>query len=535
VPRFETYHHIVVGAGAAGCVVAARLAEQGRRVLLLEAGPSDRSPLFSAPGASAFAAAARRFNWGYETEPQAELGGRRLYMSQGRVVGGGGSINGMVYTRGFPHDYDAWRDAGCDGWGYSDLLRYFRSSENNERGASEWHGDRGPLKVSKGRSSLPICQRILEAARQAGFVEVDDFARPDVVDGFGYYDFTIGEGRRMSSAAAFLRGSGARPLLLKQAEVTRIVLQDHRAVGVAFRHQGQEQIAHAEGEVILCAGAINTPRLLMLSGVGSADDLRGLGLPVRLDQPHVGRNLQNHLAYKLAFTTHAPITGYRYLHPVRGALEAARYLVGRRGFLAEGSSPVGGFFRSDDSLAHADMQLFAPPVLVGMLGSGLRALLPTEHGFSWFVNQGQPASRGFVTLRSADPSEAPVIEPRYLSEPSDLEALARGVERMREVAAQPALAKVISRELRPGPENASPAEVKAHIRRFASNHFHPVGTCRLGPAAAESVVDLQLRVHGLAGLRIADASVMPGLVNGNINAPAMMIAEKAAAMISAAG
>ena len=527
------FDHIVVGAGSAGCVLAARLAERGLRVLLLEAGPRDRSPLLSIPGASAFGAAARRFNWSYACEPQPELGGRRLYLSQGRVLGGGSSINGMVYTRGFPHDYDAWRDAGCTGWGFEDLLPYFRRSEANVRGESPWHGGSGPLAVTKGCSSLGICERILAATDQAGYPRVTDFAEPGD-GGFGYYDFTIAKGRRVSSSSAFLRrqDGAAGPTVIAGAQVARVLTENGRANGVAFALDGIMRTARAAGEVILCAGAINTAKLLLLSGIGPADQLRALDVPVTLDQPQVGQNYQNHLAYKLAWATRAPITGYRYLSPFTGGLEAARYLASRRGFLAEGSSPVGGFFRSDEALPHPDLQLFSPPVVVGLLGKGLRAMLPSEHGFSFFVNQGRPASRGFVALRSADLGDPPLIEPRYLSEPSDLEALVSGVERLRDLAAQPALAEVTSREIRPGPEARTRAEIAASIRQFASNHFHVSGTCRMGPDGARAVVDPQLRVHGLLGLRVADASIMPELINGNLNAPVMMIAEKAAAMIA---
>jgi choline dehydrogenase len=528
----QRYDYIVVGGGAAGCVLAARLAERGARVLLLEAGPRDRSPLLSVPGASAVNAANPRLNWSYHSEPQPELCDRSLYLSQGRVLGGGSSINGMVYTRGFPHDYDAWRDEGCEGWGYEDVLPYFRRSEANARGESALHGGAGPLGVTRGQSSLAICERLLEATTQAGYLRVEDFAGSDA-DGFGYYDFTIFRGRRASASAAFLRRrhDGPAVAVLSNAQVVKVVLENGRATGVTFVRRGQTETAHAEREIILCAGAINSPKLLMLSGLGPGDALRALGLPIAADLPQVGQNYQNHLSYKLAYACKTPITAYRYLDPWTGAREVLRYLAGRSGFLSEGSSPMGGFFRSDDSLAQPDLQLFAPLAVVGLIGEGLRALLPSEHGFTMFVNQGRPLSRGSVTLRSADFTVPPAVDPRYLSEPADLEALAQGARRMRDVARQPALAEVISREIRPGPDVVTLDDQKADIRRNAGNHFHVAGTCRMGADPARSVVDLQLRVHGVSGLRVADCSVMPSLVNGNTNAPAMMIAEKAAAMI----
>jgi choline dehydrogenase len=530
----KTYDHIVVGAGSAGCIVAARLAARGLRVLLLEAGPPDRSILLKVPGLGAFAAASPRFNWAYSSEPQSELDGRRLYLSQGRVLGGGSSINGMVYTRGLPSDYDAWRDAGCTGWGYDDILSWFRRSEDSERGEDAWHGVGGPLKVTRGRSSLPICDRILAATQEAGFARVEDFSRPGGADGFGYYDFTIAGGRRVSTAQAFLRGAGPTLTVASGAQVERIEIKAGRARGVTWRVGAERHTAMVTGEVVVCAGAVNSAKLLLLSGIGAAEDLRRLGVPVHLDQPQVGRNYQNHLCLKLLFATREPITGYRYLSPGPAVAAGARYLLGRGGFLSEGSSPVGGFFRSDEALAEPDLQLFAPPAAAGLVGAGLRALLPSRHGFALFVNEGRPASRGWIGLRSADPADAPVIEPRYLSEPADLEVLVRGVQRLREITAQPALASVISDEIGPAAEARTPAEIAQAIRRYATNFFHVAGTCRMGPEPAASVVDLRLRVHGVEGLRVADAGVMPTLVNGNLNAPVMMIAERAAAWVAEA-
>lgn len=534
MPSALEYDYIVVGGGAGGCVVAGRLAESGHAVLLLEAGPRDLSPVLRIPGAAAFAGA-KRFNWNYETEPQSELEGRRLFLSQGRVLGGGASINGMVYSRGFPQDYDAWRAAGCDGWGFEDVLPYFRYSEANERGADEWHGGGGPLRITKGRSSLPVCGPILEAASQAGFPIVDDFCRP-FAEGFGFYDFMISEGRRSSASAAFLKGPGASKVtVLTRATAHRLQIEGGRTVGVAFERNGELITARARGEVVLASGAINTPKLLMLSGIGPADPLRSLGLPVLIDQPQVGRHLQNHLCLKLAFATRDPITAYRYLSPLTGALEFGRYLVNRSGYLAEGLAPVGGFFNSRAPGEHADLQMFATPAVVGLLGAGIRALLPSEHGFTFFLSHGCPASRGTVSLRSADPADAPCIDPCYLTEPSDLERLIDGTERLREIAGQPALAKVITHEIRPGAQVTGRAAIGASIRRLATNQFHVAGTCRMGRSGSESVVDTELRVHGIEGLRIADASIMPQLMNGNTTAPVVMIAERAAAFIREGG
>lgn len=523
----DTYDHIVVGGGSGGCVVAARLARAGNRVLLLEAGPRDRSPLLAVPGATAFGSSAKRFNWSFHTEPQARLGGRRLYLPQGRVLGGGSSINGLIYTRGMPQDYDAWRDeAGCTGWGYTDVLPFFRQSETNERGAGTYHGGNGPLPVTRGRSSLPVAQLVVDAAREAGFPITEDFSAEDG-EAFGFYDVTIANGRRASASRSYLLGIDPRKLtILTSATVNGIQLDNGRATSVSYLHGGRVRVARAQGEIILAGGAINTPKLLMLSGIGPADHLRQHGITVRLDQPLVGRNLHNHLCFKLAYATKRPITAYRYLSAFAGAAEGWRYLFGRRGFLAEGSAPVGGFFGSDDRRAAPDLQLFSPPAVVGMMGIGWRAMLPSRHGFTFFLSHGTPASRGQVRLRSGDVNEPPAIDPDYLSDERDLTRLVDGIEILRDLAAQPALASVIQADLLPvGNDRASIANA---IRERCTNQFHVAGTCRMAAAPNSGVTDLQLRVHGIEGLRIADASVMPMPINGNTNAPIMMIAERAA-------
>lgn len=529
----RSYDFVVVGGGTSGCVLASRLSDNPSvSVLLIEAGPPDRSALYTVPGASFLVFSDPRNGWGYLTEPQAQMDGRQLPLIQAKVLGGGSTINGMVYTRGAASTFDAWRDMGCAGWGYDDVLPYFRRMESSDRGDGPFHGGAGPLKIVRGHSDLPVTGRILSAFSEAGIPRIDDLsvATPD---GVSYYDWCVTGGRRASMPVIFpgLRHDRSNLTVITDAFVTRIVVNGDRVLGVEVVRDGRPSIVNSDREVALCAGAIGTAKLLLLSGIGPADELHRLGVPVVADHPCVGKNLQNHITYRLEYLCSQRITARRYVHPWHGTIEALRYVFGRKGYLAGGASPAGGFFRSSDDVPLPDTQVFAIPALLDRK-PGL-GMLPKVHGYSLGLNQGTPYSRGTVTLRSSDPMAAPMIDPRYLDDPRDMQVTVRAAERLRAVAAAPSLAAVTEKEILPGPRVRTRTDWEKDIRINAGNHYHVSGTCRMGRALAESVTDNKLRVHGLNGLRIADAGIMPLLMNGNTNAAVMMIAERAAEAMSA--
>ena len=528
----ERYDYLVVGAGSAGSIVASRLSENpGLRVWLGEAGGAGRDPLLGVPGLLFRTSTAPRFNWSYATEPEPELGGRRLFWAQGRVLGGSSTINGMIYVRGHPREYDLWRQDGCEGWSWDDVLPFFRATERNERGGGPLHGDAGPLAVTRGNPGVPITAIFLEAMRRAGHAIVDDFNGPSM-DGFGHYDRTIGGGRRQSVATAFLRPARRRPNLTIETGVlvARVIIERGSARGIEVRQNGRSRLLFAEREVILCGGAVNSAKLLMLSGIGPADHLREHGIDIVHDAPAVGSNLQNHLCYRLQYACSAPVTAYRYMQPLRAMGACLDYAVRRRGILSQTTVATGGFLRTEPGLELPDVQVQIGLGLIGNVGRSAWQRLPAQEGFSVVVNQGRPQSRGTIRLRSADPAAAPVIAPHYLSDKRDLDVLTRAARQMRGLMQDPELQRVISAEMAPGPAGDDDAGLQADIRARASNAFHPVGTCRMG-GDAESVVDPRLRVRGIERLRVADAGVMPTLINGNTNAAAMMIGEKAAAML----
>lgn len=529
------FDYVVVGGGTAGCVVAARLSEQSEaRVLLLEAGGHDRHPLIRVPGASAYTAMARALNWPRMTEAQPALEGRALYLAQGKVIGGSSTINGMVYTRGTRGDYAEWVEAGAPGWGYDDVLPYFRKAENYSLGANDWHGAGGPLQVQRGRTGLRIVDVLFDALREIGLPASHDLADPDD-EGVGIYDWMVGKGQRSSAARAYLHPARARPNLTVEtgAHATRLTVERGRANGVDYLRDGRSVHATAVREVILCGGALASPQLLMLSGIGPAGHLHAMDIAPLHDLPAVGANLRNHLSYQIDYRCTAPITAFRLLHAGRGAVELLRYALGRDGFLADGASPLGGFFRSSTRADRFDMQLFAVPLLLGGLGKGIRAGLPREHGFSLFINQGMPHSSGTVRLRSADPFAPPLIDPAYLSDPRDLPVLIDAVETLEPLTLSEAFRQIGAEPVQPG-AHADRDSIERSIRARAGNHFHVAGTCRIGVDARDSVVDCELRVHGIAGLRVVDASVMPRLLNGNLAAPVIMIGERAADFIRSA-
>jgi choline dehydrogenase len=518
--------YVIVGAGSAGCAMAYRLAEAGRRVTVIEHGGSDAGPFIQMPGALSFPMNMAVYDWGLKTEPEPHLGGRVLATPRGKVIGGSSSINGMVYVRGHARDFDTWAEMGADGWAYADVLPYFKRMEASHGGSGpEFRGTDGPLHISRGSRSNPLFDAFIEAGRQAGYPVTQDY-NGQQQEGFGPFEATIWKGRRWSAANAYLKPAMAGGnVQIARGLARRVVMDGTRAVGVEVETARGVEVIRAGREVILAASSINTPKLLMLSGIGPAEHLKGHGIAVVADRKGVGANLQDHLEVYMQFAAKQPITLYKYWNIWGKAWVGAQWLLTGKGPGASNQFEACAFIRSKAGIDYPDIQYHFLPIAVRYDGKAVAA----GHGFQAHVGPMRSKSRGSVTLRSADPTDAPVIRFNYMSHPDDWEEFRTCLRLTREIFGQAAMEPHVKSELQPGAAVQTDAELDAFIREHAESAYHPCGTARMGRASDPmAVVDPECRVIGVQGLRVADSSVFPQVTNGNLNAPSIMVGEKAA-------
>ena len=518
---------IIIGAGSAGCAMAYRLSEAGASVIVVEYGGTDAGPFIQMPAALSYPMNMRRYDWGYASEPEPHLGGRRLVCPRGKVIGGSSSINGMVYVRGHAMDFDHWAEQGADGWAYADVLPYYKRMETwhdgGHGGDPAWRGTDGPLHVSRGPRDNPLFEAFVAAGRQAGYQTTDDY-NGQKQEGFGPMEQTVWQGRRWSAANAYLRPALKRPnCTLVQGLAQRVLFDEGRATGVEITRGGQTQVLHADREVVIAASSINSPKLLMLSGIGPAAHLAAHDIMVRADRPGVGQNLQDHLEVYMQYAASQPITLYKHWNLLSKAVIGAQWLFTKRGMGASNQFESAAFIRSQAGVPYPDIQYHFLPIAVRYDGKAAAE----GHGFQAHVGPMRSKSRGAVTLASANPGDPPRITFNYMSHPDDWAEFRRCLRLTREIFAQDAFKPFVKHEIQPGEALQSDAALDDFIREHAESAYHPCGTCRMGRADdAMAVVDNQARVIGVEGLRVADSSIFPRITNGNLNAPSIMVGEK---------
>ncbi|MBQ2261142.1 MAG: choline dehydrogenase [Loktanella sp.] len=521
--------YVIIGAGSAGCAIAYRLAEAGQNVLIIEHGGSDRGPFIQMPAALSYPMNMKMYDWGLKSEPEPHLGGRQLVTPRGKVIGGSSSINGMIYVRGHARDFDHWAESGAQGWGYADVLPYFKRMENwhdgGHGGDPAWRGTDGPMHITRGPRKNPLTRAFVEAGKQAGYLLTDDY-NGEQQEGFGPFDSTIYKGHRWSAASAYLRPALKRPnCTLTRALARRVIIEDGRAVGVEVSRGKKIEVIRANKEVIIAASSLNSPKLLMLSGIGPAAHLAEHGIPVIADRPGVGQNLQDHLELYIQQAATKPVSLFSYWNLRGKARIGAEWLLWKTGLGSSNQFESAGFIRSRAGVDYPDIQLHFLPIAVSYDGK----TAPEGHGFQAHVGPMRSASRGQVTLRSADPNDNPRIQFNYMSDPQDWVDFRACIRLTREIFAQPAFDDYRGHEIQPGEAAQSDADLDAFIRDHAESAYHPCGTCKMGAVDDPmAVVDPQTRVIGVEGLRVADSSIFPRVTNGNLNAPSIMVGEKAA-------